>query len=191
MNFKLCLVALGANLPSPVGPPLATLEAALLDLSARGMKLTARSRWRRTPAFPPGAGPHFVNGVAAFETDLEPRATLSLLHAVERAFGRDRRRRWAPRACDLDLLACDDMVLPDRDAVVAWMKLAPSAQHVDTPPELVLPHPRLHERGFVLAPMADVASSWKHPILRRSVAEMLSALPPAALDGVEILDAPE
>jgi 2-amino-4-hydroxy-6-hydroxymethyldihydropteridine diphosphokinase len=184
MNDKLCAIALGANLPSPAGPPRATLEAALAALAARGLAPVARSPWYATPAFPPGAGPDFVNGAATLATTLAPEAILAELHAVERALGRDRRRRWAPRACDLDLLACGARVLPDRAAVAAAMALGPEAQAAAPPPGLVLPHPRLHERGFVLRPLADVVPDWVHPILGLSVRAMLAALPPAALAGV-------
>lgn len=187
-HVKQRLIALGANLPSPAGPPRATLEAALAALAARGIGVVARSPWYRAPAFPPGAGPDFVNGAAALATELAPEALLAELHAVERGLGRERRRRWAPRVCDLDLLAWDDLTLPDPAGAAAWMGLGPGEQGTTAPPDLVLPHPRLHERGFVLAPLAEVAPDWVHPLLGRSVREMLAALPLAALEGVAPLD---
>lgn len=183
MTSKMYAIALGANLPSPAGTPRATLEAALAALAARGVRLVARSRWYATPAFPPGSGPDFVNGAATVETALAPEALLGLLHEVERTLGRDRRRRWAPRACDLDLLLCGDATLPDRATVAAWMALDPARQAAEAPPGLVLPHPRLHERGFVLLPLADVAPDWVHPVLGAPVRDLLAALPPAALAG--------
>jgi 2-amino-4-hydroxy-6-hydroxymethyldihydropteridine diphosphokinase len=188
MRTLVHLIALGANLPSPAGAPRATLEAALAALQARGIEVVARSRWRRTPAFPPGAGPDFVNGAAALRSALAPAELLRVLHEVERELGRDRRRRWAPRACDLDLLACEDLVLPDRATVAAWIDADPATQAGEAPATLILPHPRMHERGFVLAPLADVAPDWVHPILCVDVRAMLGALPPDALDGVERLD---
>lgn len=178
------LIALGANLTSPAGPPLTTLNAALAAIEARGLEVSARSRWYRSPAFPPGAGPEFVNGAAVLQSPLPPEAVLGTLHEVEQALGRVRGRRWAPRACDLDLLAWNDAVRPDRDTTIAWMRLAPEAQRTATPQALVLPHPRLHERGFVLLPLAEVAPDWRHPILRRTVAELAAALPPEATNGV-------
>jgi 2-amino-4-hydroxy-6-hydroxymethyldihydropteridine diphosphokinase len=190
MKLKVCTIALGANLSSPVGPPRATLEAALAALAARGVEVVARSAWYSAPAFPPGSGPAFVNGAAALVTGLAPAALLDALHAVERELGRDRRRRWAPRACDLDLLGCGDLVAPDRATVAAWMALEPTAQAEEAPTGLVLPHPRLHERGFVLAPLAEIAPDWVHPLLRVSVREMLAALPPERLAGVVRLGAP-
>mgnify|MGYP000846217792 CR=1 FL=1 len=184
MHADLSLIALGANLPSPAGPPRETLEAALAALAARGVPAVARSAWYRTPAFPPGAGPDFVNAAAALDAAMTPAELLAALHEVERELGRDRRRRWAPRACDLDLIGRGALVLPDRAAAAAWMGLDPALQDRRAPAGLVLPHPRLHERGFVLRPLADVAPDWVHPVLGRSVREMLAALPPGALDGI-------
>src|SRR5687768_8331003 len=115
------LIALGANLPSRVGPPVATLAAAQAALAARGLEVVRTSPWYRTPAFPAGAGPDFVNGAAALASILPPAAVLEALHAVERDLGRRRDRRWAPRVCDLDLLACGDAVLPDRATATRWM----------------------------------------------------------------------
>lgn len=183
MKLNFCSIALGANLPSPAGAPRATLDAALAALAPE-MRVVARSPWYATPAFPPGAGPDFVNGAATIETALAPAAALARLHEIERALGRDRRRRWAPRACDLDLLFCGQDVLPDRATVETWMALDPARQATEAPTGPILPHPRLHERGFVLLTLADVAPDWRHPILGATVAEMLAALPPEALEGV-------
>lgn len=149
-----------------------------------------RSSWWRTPAYPAGSGPDFTNAAAVIETNLSPEAVLARLHSVEAALGRVRAGRWGARLVDLDLLAFGDQVLPDRETVAWWMALSDEEAQRRTPDQLLLPHPRLQERGFVLAPLAEVAPKWRHPITGATTAEMLAALPASALVGVERMDEP-
>lgn len=182
------LIALGANLPSALGSPRGTLEAALVALGARGVAVTARSRWYRAPAFPPGAGPDFVNGAAAVESGLSAADLLATLHDVEKDLGRFRHRRWEPRVCDLDLIGGGDLVLPDRETAARWMALPEAERGASPPPELVLPHPRLAERAFVLVPLAEVAPDWRHPLLGLTVREIAARLPEAEVAALTPLD---
>lgn len=155
------LIGLGANLPSAAGPPATTLEAALERLASAGISTRRRSRWFVTRPVPVSDQPWFVNGVAAVETRLEPAALLAVLHEVEAAFGRVRGAPNAARTLDLDLLAYGDRVAAP----------APGAGPI-------LPHPRLHERAFVLLPLADVVPDWRHPATGRALAELIAALDP-------------
>ena len=87
--------------------------------------------------------------------------------------------RWQSRSLDLDLLAVESQVLPDSVLQAAWMDLPPEEQARRAPDRLILPHPRLQDRAFVLVPLAEIAPRWRHPRDGRSVPEMLAALPAA------------
>lgn len=180
------LIALGANLPSKAGSPLDAVTAAIRELDALGVSVKRIAAWRRSPAFPPGSGPDFVNGAAMVQTDGSAEELLAAMHEVERRLGRERPERWAPRVADLDLLAIEDWVLPDLCAVRQWMDLPPERARVEAPDALILPHPRLHERNFVLAPLADIAPDWRHPVLDRTVLEMRDALGADALSEITL-----
>jgi 2-amino-4-hydroxy-6-hydroxymethyldihydropteridine diphosphokinase len=175
------LVALGANLPYGGHPPAETLNSALDALDRLGLRTTRRSRLFATPCFPKGAGPDYVNAAAELRipTDMQAHDLLSMLLSVEQQMGRERTRRWGMRTLDLDLLAIGDAVLPDATTFWKWHDLDPSLQSLSSPDRLVLPHPRLQDRAFVLVPLNDVAPDWRHPLLDHSVTEMLDKLPPA------------
>lgn len=155
------IVALGSNLPGDYPDVPALLEAALEAFPAHGLTVIARSSWWRSAAWPDPAMPAYTNGVALVETALSVRDTLLQLHRIEAEFGRRRAEPNAPRTLDLDLIAHGRTVTGEG--------------------ELRVPHPRAHERRFVMGPLAQIAPRWRHPALG-SEAEYLAS---AATVGVD------
>jgi 2-amino-4-hydroxy-6-hydroxymethyldihydropteridine diphosphokinase len=180
------LVAFGANLPFGDNAPAETLWQATRALSEEGLSLLRLSRFFSTPCFPAGAGPDYVNAAAVLQSEgvSDLASTLARLHAVEARFGRKRAQRWGLRTLDIDLLAVGDSVLPDTETQDRWRLMPIETQIRATPEQLILPHPRLQDRAFVLVPLADVAPDWVHPRTGLTVLQMLAALPAADRDAV-------
>lgn len=185
------LIALGANLPiegaARVSTPEETLRAACQAIEDSGIGRLWVSRFYATPCMPLGAGPDYINAAARAEGDVAPQEILATLHAIEARFARTRAARWAGRTLDLDLLALGDHVLPDAETHARWRTLDRDAQRRLTPGRLILPHPRMQDRAFVLVPLAEVAGDWRHPTLDLTVGEMCSALPSCDRDAVRPL----
>ncbi len=181
-------IALGANLPSGGSLPSDTLKAAIDDLSQQNMAVQAISAFYRTPCFPAGTGPDYINAAAHLKSDMPSKDILAQLHEIEAKHGRERVERWGMRTLDLDLIACGDSVLPDLATYETWRTLSPDRQRRAAPSELVLPHPRMQDRAFVLVPLRDIAAQWRHPVLGLTVTEMCNSLAPEALAEIVVLE---
>ena len=162
-NEMSVFLALGANLPSRVGTPAQTLVAALVELERRGLIILRSSHPYASPAWPNPSDPMFVNAVVEVKANSSPADILALVHATETAFGRTRSVPNSPRTLDIDILDFESRVEAG-------------------PP--ILPHPRMHERAFVLLPLKEIARRWRHPRSQKSVDALLEALPAAQRNAV-------
>jgi 2-amino-4-hydroxy-6-hydroxymethyldihydropteridine diphosphokinase len=161
---RMILIAFGANLPGPDNvPPQETCRRAIAAIGAiQGLTIGTISPLYISAPVPVSDQPPYINGVLQAEGVIDPAVLLARLLAIESRFGRHRTGLNAARSLDLDIIAMDGLV---RAA-----------------PDPVLPHPRAHERAFVLVPLADVAPEWRHPILGSTAVEILAALPPQIIE---------
>ena len=155
------LVALGSNQSGPWGTPRATLLRAFHHLDLEPLRLYQKSSIIETPAFGKTDQPDFVNAVAIVLTALGPQQLMEHLQLIEQEAGRVRHERWGPRTLDLDLIDYESLVVGDKD------------QHAKG---LVLPHPGIEERMFVLEPILEIAPEWKHPVNHKTALEMIQKL---------------
>jgi len=158
------LVGLGANSPGPWGTPARTLHRALRELKRMGVTVEAVSPLYETAALGAARQPPYVNQVARLTTTLPAPALLRLLKAIERRSGRRGGRPWGARTLDLD-------IIDYKGLKIGWSPGRRGVPRQRVRP-LVLPHPQLENRPFVLKPLLDVAPNWRHPVLNVSVREL-------------------
>ncbi len=158
-------IGIGANLPGlNYITPRATCEAAVKELLSLGINIESQSSWYRSAPVPTSDQPWFINGIISTCTSLEASALINVLHDVERKFGRARATKNAARTLDLDLIAYANMVS-------GWKRKADDS--------LIIPHPRMHERGFVLLPLHEIAPDWCHPVFMTPIEELIAKLDPS------------
>jgi 2-amino-4-hydroxy-6-hydroxymethyldihydropteridine diphosphokinase len=163
------LAGFGANCPGPWGSPAETIGRGLREMESAGVRVAAVSPFYETAAIGRARQPPYVNAVAVLETDLPAEALLRLFKRVERQAGRRGGRPWGPRALDIDIVDYKGLVRHWRAGKGAFARAGARP--------LVLPHPLAHERPFVLAPLADIAPDWRHPVLGKSARDLLRRLP--------------
>ena len=176
-NNRQFFIALGSNISLGRVQPLEIIKRAIAELRNIHIRSVSLSRFYETPAFPNGNGPNFINCVVKAEAKYSPYEILQKLHEIEEKFERQRNSRWGARTLDLDLIAMKGQVLPSNEVFQYWFDLSPSEQNVKTPSELILPHPRIQDRVFVLSPLLDIEPNWTHPILNKTVAQLYDELP--------------
>jgi 2-amino-4-hydroxy-6-hydroxymethyldihydropteridine diphosphokinase len=150
------LIAIGSNISGPWGTSSQTVTRAINALNRDGIRLIKSSRLMVTAPYGKPNQPDFINAVVQVGSHLPPMALLRKLHAIERRAGRVRALRWGPRTLDLDIVDYHGLIQKTH--------------------KLMLPHPGIADRIFVLKPITELRVKWRHPTLRKSAAEMMRAL---------------
>lgn len=166
------LLAFGGNMQGRWGTPIDTITEALRIMQPLGVTLIAQSPFFELPSLI-GGQPNYINAIAVVKTRDSPAAMLRLLKSIEHAAGRRTTRRWGPRPLDIDIIAM-------------------GSQHYNWPLRrfgvLTMPHPDMHRRAFVLAPLVSLMPHWHHPGLGLTAKTLLARLPRKNLRGLRRLD---
>ena len=171
-----CIVAIGSNQRLINSSSTDVLSTALSRIAVSVGSIISLSRFFQTPAFPKGSGPDFVNAALVVRAQGSADELLEKLHAIEHELGRVRETRWGQRTIDIDLIAVEQNIVPDSEIYKKWQLLQFSQQTKIAPDQLILPHPRMHDRAFVLGPMMDICPDWVHPVIQKSVSQMYDVL---------------
>ena len=181
---KRILIAMGSNASNDLKESYDLLVDAINSLTNKFVTNVNISKFYKTPAFPPKSGPDFINCVLSGKTYLLPKDLLNRMHLIEEDFGRTRMKRWGQRTLDIDLLDFENNVIPSSKYVNKWLNMPLDMQKIKIPDQLILPHPRIQDRPFVLIPLGDVSPKWKHPIFNKTSQEMLNELAPELSIGI-------
>ena len=149
-------LGIGSNLPGSYASSEALVKQAIDRLGRARLRICAVSPLYRTQPIGPAGQDTYVNACLAISTNLSPEGLLRMLHAIEAEFGRARRVKWGPRTLDIDVLDYRGKILDQR---------------------MILPHPRIAQRGFVLVPLYDIAPNWRHPVTGVPIETLKKQLP--------------
>jgi len=162
------VIALGSNLSSKFGSPKLALQKAIQELRAAGIQTIRTSRLYETEAHAYIPQPNFVNAAIMIDTHLPAHTLLQVLKWIEAKAGRDKKKKgkapyflWEPRPLDLDIVSYKGLICN-------WSAHRPCGNR-----RVILPHPRAHERAFVLRPLADIAPEWHHPVFGLTAEQLL------------------
>ena len=187
LNNHQFLIALGSNIGLGKVLPLELIKRAIVDLVKSDISLISISRFYETPAYPEGSGPNFINCAIKTKANYSSKELMQRLHQIEEKFERQRVFRWSARTLDLDLLAARGQVLPSRKIFQRWFGLPFTEQKKKIPSELILPHPRIQDRAFVLLPLLDIEPNWTHPILNKTVVQLYEELPQQEKKNIQVV----
>ena len=164
-GHEMIIIGLGSNVDGPWGTPTESVDRALQALNSEVTQVVGASDSMRTKPFGNVDQPDFINAIAIIATDLPPEELMQHLHDIELAADRRRTVRWGPRTLDLDLLDYDGLVLTGTGKATGHQS------------PLVLPHPGIEQRAFILTQLAEIAPQWRHPVFKQTAAQLLDELP--------------
>ena len=152
---NLAFLAIGSNL----GSKISNIEITKFELEKYKIKILKSSSNYISESWPDPSMPNYINVIIKIKTNLEPLELLKICNLIELKLGRVRSKKNAPRICDIDIIDYDEKILNEKDS------------------KLILPHPRMEERNFVLLPLFEVDKSWKHPISKTNIVNLINSLP--------------
>lgn len=188
-NQKTVYLAFGSNQADHLKDSVVIIQSSYALLTANSVDIITFSPFFQTPAFPAGNGPDYVNSVVCAQTSLNPNDLLAVLHDIEATLGRKRKQRWGARVIDIDLLDYQGCILPTLEMYRYWRDMPAELQKTTWPGDLILPHPRIQDRGFVLVPLNAVAPDWVHPVTHESIDVLIEQIDPNELK--EIVQIPD
>ena len=166
-------IALGSNLETENMTRLEILNKALEYLPMFSISLSKVSSFWESKSYPNKNQPNFINAVSEVQSVLTPCQILCSLKKIEIILGRKINSRWGSRVLDLDLLAAGSLILPNLRTFNRWLKMPLEEQVKNQPNKLILPHPRIQDRLFVLKPLSEIDPSWIHPVLNKKPYELI------------------
>ena len=174
------IIGMGSNQDYTEKTPIKILNEAKDRMINRGIMINYESAYYKSPAFPDETKPEFINCVVDAHFNGTPDQLLWEIQKIEYQLGRNRNERWGQRTCDIDILGIGNLVLPSIRKFKHWVSLDFNMQLKTVPDELIVPHPRMQDRAFVLKPLVSIMPDWKHPVFLKTVSEMFQMLPERA-----------
>ena len=172
--MKKYLIALGSNLETENLSKLEIINKAIGYFSQLNLVLIKVSSFWESRSYPDKSQPNFINAVSEVHSELNPYQILNELKNIEKKMGRKNKTRWGSRVLDLDIIGSGSIILPNNFEFNKWLKMPLKKQTKIQPGELILPHPRIQDRLFVLKPLNEVDSNWKHPVLNKTALELIN-----------------
>ena len=172
--MKKYFIALGSNLETQNLSRQEVINTALGYFSQFNMILIKVSSFWESRSYPDKNKPNFINAVSEVLSDLNPYEILYELKTIETKMGRKNNTRWGNRVLDLDIISAGSIILPNSNVFNEWLKMPIQKQIKNQPNELILPHPRIQDRLFVLNPLNEVDPHWTHPVFKKTPLELIN-----------------